>query len=1235
MDEGKIDDNSQIDIAQESLFLRLVKSFNGETILSYLGMLQLIPENHGFNESLEEMVRLTHLYRTEPDERRFAAWPLLSEAVTDFNKHFKATEMVNAFTENAVFSEGNYIVYPGLFPSGTEILNQLLEVIFITKNKLPEGFIKLINSAVGLLLYISDGAAKIMEQTRYQRGDTGEKIIFPEYNAFISNIIAVKYTKDHLKKVAELFHYDLSVLEAFTVKIGEEAVTDDDPDQNIVLKKPLAETAKELIVCTPTTIVGAIIGFIYERSKSLGCYGLLVKLMGNEQFRRTSIALSHMGWPYTDIKLPENKTSLFLRESVWQIDNQKFGYLCFINSAEIGPLPEGIGLNDLMDDRIKTVTNYLNNIQADQQFPVLALLVWAEIGEESYFMWRGIDRPNLSIGLKFHELLTIALEQKSNVLTLWKFAKTYHDLAANNKIMAMGGTLDVYAVFANNHGSLLESNNPRPTGLVDFEVGIGDSLIEKVRQFRDEHAVKYFTNGLVGYIKVIRKRHYAPIYQFKEKQPFYGLMIECYRMPVWVCNEQVPVGDSWAHDICEAVIYWLYKMGDDLSGKLKDLSLIQFLIQIEVDSSLLKGGDFIVKSIDTDSVKIVVDIVPPKIFLKIPYDFLYVAGRADNLADQMLLKAALNGIVDYAAAAGHPINLSAAEIDDMIAKNLQPAQAKMILFGDSAANVWLDNRKLPHARYIQEPDTSRVLESLISYLPTGIKIPANIISNDGKIGLCDDIVHAIAEQLKAKIEEFDGNGLLSWLVKWNERCIFTREFREIQIPAKIACFSEFNEEVQEMLERDSELAPTSLALRTLIEFVAVKIPKGDKWPNYDDMDELLALTDQLLNWGSLSEAIRMGIDNPKIGLLPSGRIGTDKTVQREKMESFLQVKMTGEVHNYIERFEENYLPVYHEKAQANEESQALDSAFSSEFGIFLTHLSAICGMLINEGFVRNKNSLIMTEIEVFNLLSNSEYHLDEKTITIALGLLKLLERPGLLNPPDGYSEKEIFVWHYTRPLSYLRRPLIPVLNKAGEKSLMFGYRHIKAYFENLLYLLQTGKFPEKNAPEMKAWIGATLDAKGGPFRNSVRDWFKKNTSFEIIEYEVTMDKNGHIPADKNYGDIDLLIMDHQNHIVYSIECKNNVGAKNIHEMKGEMDLYLGREGQAKKAKIRKHVERHGWLSANPGSLTKFLPDPENYEIRSLIMTAEEMPLGYWAAEKVPLPILSFKTLKAKGSASLA
>ena len=323
-------------------------------------------------------------------------------------------------------------------------------------------------------------------------------------------------------------------------------------------------------------------------------------------------------------------------------------------------------------------------------------------------------------------------------------------------------------------------------------------------------------------------------------------------------------------------------------------------------------------------------------------------------------------------------------------------------------------------------------------------------------------------------------------------------------------------------------------------------------------------------------------------------------------------------------------------ATPTDESNALDSAFLAEFGITLTILSKIIGTLVNEGFAKAEPCVKIKENDLLKLLSKIE-GITKTEIETALNLLALIERPQLQTPPAGYSSTDIFTWRYNRPLSYLRRPLVKLLSE-DIIYYYYGYRHLMRYIDHLIYLLFTSKLPGVKSQQMKSWLAGTSGAKGSPFRESVKEWFENNTDLEVIPHEIKMDTKvgkGHFKTDKQYGDIDLLVIDHTNKTIYSIECKNITGGRNIHEMKVELDDYLGRDGKDKKAKIRKHVARHNWLDTNKSVMNELIPDAENYNVKSFILTADEIPLAYIKGSELPIPIRSFPFLRKHGLSYLA
>lgn len=445
------------------MFDDLVNNHNTIPIIKLLAVLQLQPINHGQNVNFESMARKALLKRKHDDKSPFASWDRLKAIIGKYREGGLLDEPTSSFTENAVYAEGNYIVYPGIYLNGTEILNQLLECIFIRGNELPDAFKKLVNDGVGLLLFMSNSAAEELHHRRYIYEERNNNITFPDYTVFIEQVGAVVFTKEYLQKVCKAHNYDFDVIHEFILPLNEAALKEEDPENNIVISKPLIEDGDDMILYMPTTVVNTLIDFIYGQAKKYNCYEDLLKFYFEEQFDQACIALSNLKWMATDIQLPDDVEKLPIKEIVFQFDNQKFGYLCFINSASSGH-DNKPGTESLFEQRNKQVTSYLVALNPEQEFNVLSLFVLAESGHDGFFSWAKPDTGNQSMMLRSGELSSIAYANNTNELTLWKFAKAYTTTNEKVRIMSMGGALDAYAIYDKNSGSLLHSDDANPPG---------------------------------------------------------------------------------------------------------------------------------------------------------------------------------------------------------------------------------------------------------------------------------------------------------------------------------------------------------------------------------------------------------------------------------------------------------------------------------------------------------------------------------------------------------------------------------------------------------------------------------------------------------------------------------------------------------------------------------------------------------------------------------------------------
>lgn len=1229
---------------RRSNFEGLISTTSPLFVLKFLGGVQLLPNNHGKNVQFEEMARLALLaQRNDNGRRENAYWKQLKEAVEGYtDRIYLQDEPTNLFTENVVFSEGNYIVYPGVYISGSRILNELLECIFLVRNEYPEGFKKTVREASDLLLDLSDSAAQDLEHTRNLFAQpTAPTIELPDFDAAQSYLDAITFSEKYIRSFCERRKYDPLVINEFVIDINDSLLDNDDPSVNRTLRKPIVGVDNDYILYMPTGVVPALIDFIYEKAQEHQCFADLKELFQQRQFEKACLALKNIGWARVGAELPENKSHLPIKEAVFRFDNDKLGYLCFIGKNHTGAENNRFS-SDSLDQRNREVIDSLADSFPGQMATVLSIFTLTESGDEYFFMWPSCPQPHQSLALSFSELETIAYDEKSYFLTLWKFAKTFKETNSIFRIESHGGTLDAYFAYEQGQGSFYDPNNENPIGGSLFiPVGVSNTYRMASQVERDEHAVPIFYNRQRAHNKVVRYKKYAPIY--REKEPIeaearrvFRLVIESYKMPIWVINRysEERGSSAFAKSICEGTAFWLHKMRDDLKPVLDALTFIQFEIEAVVDERLQRMVEFNEEELNAKEANLGINIQPSTIQIHIPFEFFFLVRRADNYADKLLMLAVLKGLIAYVKEAKDKILITEQDAEAMVEKHLQPANAKMFLFSDASWKPRLDNRNLLPLFYISNTDTSYILDHLISLLPKDYLIPPVIEDPEKKRDLCNKVVAALIGRIQTKLEEYEGPTLLAWLIRLNEKVINVREFDQLLVPARISCFSSVEKETQDLHEKEQKRIETGQALRTLVEFAAAVSPTGSKAPNFEDIGEMLAMVDQLITWGSISDSIWKQLDDPKMGLLPSGRIGVGKHLQNTVLQPFSLSRVSVDIYQYIKNWQSNFQKRTSEETPNTHLlfSEKFDLAFQKEFGIKLNRLAIFLQLLVEYGLSKGIACIVLEQGELRDLIGKNIEEVQSKELDSFLELLTLKKRKNIGARQPDFPPEEIYPWRHKRKLSYLNRPLVSV-NKDGKLFYYFGYRHLLDYRDNLYYLLEKGKVTVHNK-ELKSLMGQILKGKGNPFRQVAMEWFQANTDFEVIPYEVDIEPKGHLIAAKQLGDIDLLVVDHTRKLIYPIECKNISAAKTMYEMWSEIAAYLGEDENDEDAKIIKHLNRHNWLQENKANLDKFLGLSEDYQIKSFVLTLDEIPLTYLKKHTLPLPVVALTLLERDGIARL-
>ena len=160
---------------------------------------------------------------------------------------------------------------------------------------------------------------------------------------------------------------------------------------------------------------------------------------------------------------------------------------------------------------------------------------------------------------------------------------------------------------------------------------------------------------------------------------------------------------------------------------------------------------------------------------------------------------------------------------------------------------------------------------------------------------------------------------------------------------------------------------------------------------------------------------------------------------------------------------------------------------------------------------------------------------------------------------------------------------------------------------------------------MEEFLGKLVQEKGVRLVAEVLEILKQNSNL-IVDSEVEINNKSSLCSAINLGDIDVLIIDTKNKMVFSLECKSFAETRNIKEMIDEYNKFY--EGDHY---IEKHLKRDTWIKGNLKMLgVKYNVDLEGYSIHSLMITSEQMFTPILKGEEIEIPFCTLFEIQNRG-----
>ena len=1224
-----------LEVNGKSKGVSVLSKINTEDFIQIIASLTLFPENHGKNLRLENISRSALSYKNS-NNRRISISELKVLLKSNYSFDPMEDPAINLFTELVNFYGGDYIIFPGITESSAFILNNLLSAIYNWPyNSLNEKFKRNCLHFIYLILSLSDLIAKRLGFKRYLDGKSlNPSIVVPESNMLNTYKNAVFISVEVMEGLLSAHSISNNVLNYFLVDTNDPKIKDKNIGDSPLLIKPLLKVKKGYIVASPSSLTFALIEIIKEQANFFHCSDALHDAYHALVWNNVKLFLPSLGFKRVDIADEVISSPGNVKIELGKFDDDKVALLQYIPYSQ----PSRIVSNDLLTQQRENIFLDIMSLPGFENFQFLDITIPSPLNTEMYFMIQG-NKISKTLSISIFDFDILCNDKKTKAIDLWKFSIARDTQLPRFAKMAPLTFLDTYKIYKDHQDSFYLSDEGFDVS--KWKYGCSQDYIQQVKLLNDEHSVFIKHNGKIGTQTVRRKDKYAPIYYSPPDLAAKELQfeIEGFHSSIWVKPDIIDsASTNLKHiymELTNTICYWLWQVCEDVKNHMAKInsSVVQFSFKL-VDPEKFEDLDQGFYRDESVQDKINVSSLEDTIFIFIPSELMPYFYGTDNEGDRILVKCLLLGINDLLSNNKLQI-LSDNQMIDIVERNAPLGFKKKLILLHTRSNPLLDPQYLNSVRYVQDYDVNVVLNSIKSLLGKTCPPEGEIVDVEQKRLLTKNIVlQALLPKLKKEISQFQNEELLQRLIDLNESLIRRREDLRLKTPTRIACFVTQDEHINDIKDTLGDVNRTSIAVRCLLEHIAAEPTKGEKKVSLAAVDELIAIMDQIISWGSLGDQIRYHLFDIRMGILPSGRVGTQKDLSNNIFDPYYESKTKEHVHDAYNAFNQEFIykANYQNEEYVNPLLNSLNKAFKEEFNVTFSQISELLELISGLGFQQQHAYATITKENLWIRIRKLSESFTREDFNNGIDFLSISGRGDVMNIPNGFDGFDISPWRFNRRLSLLRKPLISlVFEDASNPTYYFGPRQTLVSKSILFEQCITDRLKVNDKGPVKKVLSKLTNQIGAAHVKSILN--NLDLKKALIDSEVKIAPNGKLKHIKDIGDIDVLIIDLDGGLIFSLECKRFAPSRNIKEMIEECDKLIGSVN--KKGLIKKHEERHEWLLTNNSELTRvYQHDFTGFEVKSVFVTKEDMLFPYLKSINTFIPFLTAYDIENTGYSSL-
>ena len=398
----------------------------------------------------------------------------------------------------------------------------------------------------------------------------------------------------------------------------------------------------------------------------------------------------------------------------------------------------------------------------------------------------------------------------------------------------------------------------------------------------------------------------------------------------------------------------------------------------------------------------------------------------------------------------------------------------------------------------------------------------------------------------------------------------------------------------EYIQIKEKTEKSKIIIRKLIEVLALyqKSCKFQRSTSWYDLDITIAYFHKILSLTRMSDAIFYNLyGEDKFMLSSTFEIHTEKA--HDEIRYFDKQRTVNAITNSAE----NSLKRYIQEEKETPYPKRLDTAkeaFLLEYGIEFSDFNEFIHCIWE---YTSFTDIIEMEYERFlNLLDNATCKKYSQEI------LEYFLKKIILEGSSECCSVEIMLeskfWMSSRYFSLLFKPII----RTSRNVLITSMNALNECGHYLSRIIANGLYPKDMIinPDFKSLNGQIANDVAKEFESKVASRLKE------IGYEVKESKELKIQQN-NYGDIDVIAVDHISKKIFIVECKNRDMAITPDEIGKQLKDFKGKEGDL----LWKHLRRTSIIKNNLSLLNRFgISSCEGFRVIPVVVTAYVVPMSF-------------------------